>query len=83
VIDDGLLDVIVFKRLNYVEIIRYLQNVIFTRQITAPEVEYFQTKRLRVTSEESVPVETDGELIGTCPVEFQIRKGGLRVLAPK
>jgi YegS/Rv2252/BmrU family lipid kinase len=82
VIDDGLLDVIVFKRLNYVEIIRYLQNVIFTSQITAPEVEYFQTSRLRVSSEESVPVEIDGELIGNCPVEFQIRGGGLRVLAP-
>jgi diacylglycerol kinase (ATP) len=82
VIDDGLLDVIVFKRLNYVEIIRYLQNVIFAPQITTPEVEYFQTSRLRVSSEESVPVEIDGELIGTCPVEFQIRSGGLRVLAP-
>lgn len=82
VIDDGLLDVIVFKRLNYVEIIRYLQNVIFTSQITAPEVEYFQTSRLRVTSDESVPVEIDGELIGYCPVEFKIRAGGLRVLAP-
>ena len=82
VIDDGLLDVIVFKRLNYVEIIRYLQNVIFTPQITAPEVEYFQTSRLRVSSEESVPVEIDGELIGNCPVEFRIRSGGLRVLAP-
>ena len=78
----GLLDVIVFKRLNYVEIIRYLQNVIFTSQITAPEVEYFQTDRLKVSSDESVPVETEGELIGNCPVEFQIRGGGLRVLAP-
>jgi diacylglycerol kinase (ATP) len=83
VIDDGLLDVIVFKRLNYVEIIRYLQNVIFTPQITAPDVEYFQTSRLRVSSQESVPVEIDGELIGNCPVEFQIRSGGLRVLAPR
>ena len=82
VIDDGLLDVVVFKRLNYVEIIRYLQNVIFTPQISSPEVEYFQTTRLRVTSEDKVPVEVDGELIGNCPVEFQIRSGGLRVLAP-
>ena len=82
IIDDGLLDVIVFKRLSYVEIIRYLQNVIFTPQITAPDVEYFQTKHLRVSSEEEVPVEVDGELIGTCPVEFRIRSGGLRVLAP-
>jgi riboflavin kinase/FMN adenylyltransferase len=28
------------------------------------------------------PVEVDGELIGNCPVEFRIRSGGLRVLAP-
>ena len=82
VIDDGLLDVVVFKRLNYVEIIRYLQNVIFTPQITAPEVEYFQTRRLKVSSEETVPVEIDGELIGNCPVEFKIQAGGLHVLAP-
>ena len=83
VMDDGLLDVIVFKRLNYVDIIRYLQDVVFTPQISSPEVEYFQTKHLRVTSDESVPVENDGELVGNCPVEFKIRAGGLRVLTPR
>ena len=83
VMDDGLLDVIVFKRLNYVDIIRYLQDVVFTPQISSPEVEYFQTKRLRVSSEEIVPVEIDGELVGNCPVEFKIRAGGLRVLTPR
>jgi diacylglycerol kinase (ATP) len=82
VMDDGLLDVIVFKRLNYVDIIRYLQDVVFTPQISSREVEYFQTKRLRVSSEEVVPVEIDGELVGNCPVEFKIRAGGLRVLTP-
>jgi YegS/Rv2252/BmrU family lipid kinase len=83
VMNDGLLDVIVFKRLNYFDIIRYLQDVVFTPQISSPEVEYFQTKHLKVTSDESVPVEIDGELIGNCPVEFRIRAGGLRVLTPR
>jgi YegS/Rv2252/BmrU family lipid kinase len=82
VMDDGLLDVIVFKRLSYVDIIRYLQDVVFSPQISSPEVQYFQTKRLRVSSDETVPVEIDGELIGNCPVEFKIRAGGLRVLTP-
>lgn len=82
VIDDGLFDVLVFKRLNYLEIIRYMQDVIFSPQITSPEVEYFQTTSLRVTSEGAVPVEVDGELIGNCPVQFSIRAGGLRVFAP-
>ena len=82
VIDDGLLDVLVFKRLNYLQMIRYLQDVIFSSQITSPEVEYFQTPTLRVSSEDAVPVEIDGELIGNCPVEFTIKRHGLRVLAP-
>ena len=82
VIDDGLFDVLIFKRLSYLEIIRYMQDVLFNSQITAPEVEYFQTTSLRVTSEGDVPVEIDGELIGNCPVQFSIRAGGLRVFAP-
>ena len=55
-IDDGLLDVVVFKRIGYLDIIRYLQEVIFSSSISMPELEYFQTKRLRVSSEEDVPV---------------------------
>jgi len=81
-LDDGLLDVIVFKRLGYLEIIKYLQDVVFSSEIRVPEVEYFQTRRLRVESAEPVPVELDGELIGNCPVEFSIQERSLRVLAP-
>jgi YegS/Rv2252/BmrU family lipid kinase len=82
VIDDGLFDVLVFKRFNYLEIIRYMQDVFLRPQITSPEVEYFQTTSLRVTSEGTVPVEVDGELIGNCPMAFKIRPHGLRVFAP-
>jgi diacylglycerol kinase (ATP) len=82
VIDDGLLDVLVFKQLGYIEIIKYLQNVIFTSEITTPEVEYFQTRRLRVSSTEDVPFELDGELVGNCPVEFRVKPRRLKVLAP-
>jgi len=83
VVDDGLLDVVVFKRLGYLEIIKYLQDVIFSSEIRTPEVEYFQTRKLQVGSEEEVPVELDGELIGNCPVEFTVRDRALRVLVPK
>ena len=82
VIDDGLFDVVVFKRLGYLEIIRYLQDVVFSADIKVPEIEYFQTRQLRITSEQDVPLEVDGELAGNCPVDFRIRKRALRVLAP-
>lgn len=82
VIDDGLLDVVAFKQIGYLEIIKYLQEVFFSSDIRMPEVEYFQTRRLRVTSEQEVPVELDGELVGNCPVQFQMRERTLRVLSP-
>jgi len=80
VIDDGLLDVIVFKRLGYLEIIKYLQDVIFSSDIRVPEIEYFQTRQVRVESDQIVPVEVDGELVGNCPVEFSLHERSLRVL---
>jgi YegS/Rv2252/BmrU family lipid kinase len=82
IIDDGLFDVVVFKRLGYLEIVKYLQDVVFSSDIKAPEIEYFQTRQLRITSEQDVPLELDGELAGNCPVDFRIRKRALRVLAP-
>ena len=82
VLDDGLLDVIVFKQLGYLEIIKYLQDVIFSSEIRVPEIEYFQTRQLRVESDQSVPVELDGELVGNCPVEFSLENRSLRVLVP-
>jgi len=80
IVDDGLFDVVVFKRLGYLEIIKYLQDVIFSSEIRVPEIEYFQTRRLRVTSDQDVPLELDGELADTCPVEFLIQQKALRVL---
>lgn len=81
-ITDGKLDVLLFKQIGYLDIIRYLREVIFTPDITLPEVEYLQTTRLRVSSEDEVPVEVDGELVGHCPVEFKMTDFGLKVLVP-
>jgi len=81
-LDDGLLDVVAFKQVGYLEIIKYLQDVFFSSDIRLPEVEYFQTEKLRISSDQDVPVELDGELVGNCPVEFELRDHRLRVLAP-
>jgi YegS/Rv2252/BmrU family lipid kinase len=82
VMDDGLLDVVVFKSLGYLEIIKYLQDVVFSDDIRVPEIDYFQTSQLRVESNQAVPVELDGELVGNCPVEFSVKDSSLRVLVP-
>src|SRR5204863_6576791 len=77
IVDDGLLDVVVFKRLGFLEIIKYLHDVVFSSDIRVPEIEYFQTRQFRVCRDEEVPGEWDGELGGCCRVCFLMRGKGL------
>lgn len=84
IIDDGLLDVLVFKNLGYLDIIRYVQNALFGTHLGLSDVDYFQAPRLTVhpPDDEDVPFEADGELVGYAPVTFQIVPPTLRVLVP-
>ncbi len=81
-IDDQKLDVVVFHSLSYFDIIRYLQEIVVGHHTAMPDVEYFQTSRLLVSSENPVPFEVDGENLGETPVEFALSSKQLRVFAP-
>ena len=81
-IDDGLLDVIVCRNMSLIDLIRYLHGGLFGTHIDLPDVEYFQTRNVSVSSEEPVPMEVDGEVIGNLPVTFEISKKKLKVLVP-
>ena len=84
-IDDGLLDVLVFKNLGYLDIARYLHAIAFQSHARLPDVEYFRTAELSVSGAGPgpIPVEVDGEVIGAVPVEFRFHPKRLRVLAPE
>ena len=84
VIDDGKLDVLVFKNLGYLDIIRYIQNIFMGTHLALRDVEYFQTTTLQVDplSAEDVPFEADGELAGYAPVRFEVSRRSFKVLAP-
>ena len=81
-LDDGLLDVLVFQNQSHWDLIRYFQAIVFGNHPTLPDVDYFQSRGLRLTSREEVPVEIDGELTGTLPYEFGFSIGKLNVLVP-
>jgi diacylglycerol kinase (ATP) len=81
-LDDGLLDVLVFQNQSHWDLIRYFQAIAFGNHPTLPDVDYFQSRGLRLTSREQVPVEIDGELTGTLPYEFGFSIGKLNVLVP-
>jgi len=79
---DGLLDVLVFQNQSHWDVVRYFQAIAFGTHPQLPDVEYFQTSSLRVTSEGDVPVELDGEIAGTLPCLFSISPQKLHVLVP-
>ncbi len=81
-LDDGLLDVLVFQNQSHWDLVRYFQAIAFGNHPALPDVEYFQSRGLRLTSREPVPVEIDGELTGTLPYEFGFSNGKLKVLVP-
>ena len=80
--DDGLLDILVFKHLSYLDIVRYLQGVLFGTHVAMEDVAYFSASHVTVASDEAVPVEVDGEVIGVTPVTFDLHPRKLRVLVP-
>ncbi len=81
-LDDGHLDVVVFKNQSHWDVIRYVQAIVFGDHTGLEDVEYFQARQLRVVADGAVPVELDGEIAGEAPFTFGFSPGRLRVLAP-
>ena len=80
-VDDGLLDVLIFKNIGYLDLAKYLAGVFMGRHTGMDGVEYFQVSEATVRSEQEVPVEVDGELSGALPVTFRVA-GKLRLCVP-
>ncbi|MGI9242427.1 MAG: diacylglycerol/lipid kinase family protein [Verrucomicrobiales bacterium] len=79
---DGLLDVIVFEKQGRIDILKYLSGIGLGRVEAMRGVTYLQSRSLRFECDQAVPVEIDGELAGTTPVEFSPTGQHLRVFAP-
>jgi YegS/Rv2252/BmrU family lipid kinase len=80
---DGLLDVYVFKYMNYLHLMRYFRGMLFGSLARFSDVTYFKSRRLLVEASLPVPMEADGELAGHSPVEFTVKRRKLRVLVPE
>ena len=80
--DDGLLDVIVFQNQGHWDLLRYVQAIAFGNHPELPDVEYFQTRGMKLCSLDSVPVEIDGEWTGSLPCKIGFSANRLSVLAP-
>jgi YegS/Rv2252/BmrU family lipid kinase len=81
-VDDGLLDVFVFKGLGFPYAVRHLLKIISQRYLQDPQVVHRQARHIEVQTEWATPVHVDGDPIGTTPVTLEAVPRALRVLVP-
>lgn len=82
-LDDGLLDVCVFERCGYLDLLRYGPAVLCARHTRLRGVHYFQTQELVCNGAEPAPFELDGEDAGDAPVSFSVKPRALRVIVSR
>lgn len=81
-LNDGVLDVCVFRGLRRKEVLLHLPKAIKGRHVELPQVECLRVKKLIVESSEGLPVHADGELLSPClrRIEAGVLPGALTVI---
>ncbi|MGB1205902.1 MAG: diacylglycerol/lipid kinase family protein [Chitinophagales bacterium] len=80
--NDGLFDITLIKdvtKMDVVKELRYLYNGNFQN----PKIETSRTDFISVDSKEDVYLQLDGEVLGVCPIAFEIIPSSLKVLVSK
>ncbi|RKD21070.1 lipid kinase [Ammoniphilus oxalaticus] len=80
---DGLFDCIILRKTSLPDLVRIATNVIRGDHIKDPQVIYFQTKQLKVTSSSQVMLNLDGELGGQLPMSFSVLPQHIEVIMPQ
>jgi diacylglycerol kinase (ATP) len=81
-VDDGLLDVVLLKRISRVGLLRLFRTVHDGSHVRHPQVEYLQARSITVTEHVPGPLVPDGEILGTSPAKFECLPGAVRFLWP-
>lgn len=79
---DGLLDICVLPRANWLSLLRCLPGLLARRRLPARAVQRFRTSAFELTGDTSASFELDGEWAGNLPATFSIARGQLRVAVP-
>ncbi len=80
--DDGLLDVTVFRACNRSRFACMMVQAIWAGHETSPHVLHFTTPAVELRAEPPVPVQLDGDVIGRTPVSIEVMPAALRLIVP-
>jgi diacylglycerol kinase (ATP) len=80
--DDGLFDVVLIGDITKRDFVTTAPKIYKGTYIAHPKVDLLRSRTVRVDAPERLPIELDGEQVGTTPVQFEIVPGALRVRVP-
>jgi YegS/Rv2252/BmrU family lipid kinase len=80
--DDGLFDVVLIGDVGKVDFLTTAPKIYKGRHVTHPKVDVLRSKRVEVDAAERLPIEVEGEQVGTTPAVFEIVPGALRLRVP-
>jgi diacylglycerol kinase (ATP) len=80
--DDGLFDVIMIGDVGKVDFLTTAPKLYKGKHVSHPKIEVVRTARVEVDARERLPIELEGEQVGTTPVTFEVVPGALRVRVP-
>jgi YegS/Rv2252/BmrU family lipid kinase len=83
VADDGLLDVVVVGGGGLGFRLGVLRNALLRRPHGGPRVRYEHVRNIRIEADAPLPVQVDGELVGTLPMSFSVAPLALTVIVPE
>lgn len=78
-INDGLLDVVMFKGVNFVRLPMMLMSVIQGKHDENDNVIYFQTEKLHIESDVDVSTDIDGEMGEPLPLDIELLRERLLI----
>jgi diacylglycerol kinase family enzyme len=77
--DDGLFDVVLIGDISKADFATTAPKLYRGTHVSHPKVEVLRSARVAVGSAERLPIEVDGEQLGTTPATFEVVPGALRV----
>jgi diacylglycerol kinase family enzyme len=81
--DDGLFDVVLIGDVGKVDFLTTAPKIYKGRHVRHPKVDVLRSKRVEVDAVERLPIEVEGEQVGTTPAVFEVVPGALRVRVPR
>jgi YegS/Rv2252/BmrU family lipid kinase len=80
--DDGLFDVVLIGDITKLDFVTTSPKLYSGAYLSHPRVELLRSPTVSITAKEPLPLEVDGEPIGTTPARFEIVPSALRLRVP-